>query len=53
MEDTAKVIGAKIGREKLEKQTQTRVNVYVGTPWGERGLLAVDIGKFTDVIIGF
>jgi len=33
MEDTAKVIGAKIGREKLKKQTQTRVCVYI--LWGE------------------
>jgi len=29
MEDTAKVISAKIGREKLKKQTQTWVCVYI------------------------
>jgi len=34
MEDTAKVIGAKTGREKLKKQTQTRVCVsYI--LWGK------------------
>jgi len=29
MEVTTKVIGAKAGREKLEKQTQTWVCVYI------------------------
>lgn len=29
MEDTTKVIGAKIGREKFKKQTQTWVCVYI------------------------
>lgn len=28
MEDTAKVVSTKIGGEKLEKQTQTRVRLY-------------------------
>jgi len=40
MEDTAKVIGAKIGREKLKKQTQTRVCVY--TPGGRIQGMRVD-----------
>lgn len=50
MADTTDVVGAEIGGEKFEKQTQAWVCVYLGEK-PRRQLLV--LGIFTDVVIGF
>lgn len=46
MEDTAEAVGATIGGEKFEKQTQTRVRLRAGRvlygPWTGRDRLRSD-----------
>lgn len=56
MENTAKIVGAEIGREELEKQTQARVCArifYFGENREGQGWSAVKLGNFTDIIIDF
>lgn len=56
MEDTAQVVGAKVGGKELEEQTQTRVCVCVynilHAPGEKRnGIVSEVLESFSDIIV--